>query len=426
MIREIKPIEKIDARVRVPGSKSITNRALICAALAHGDSVIHNASDSDDTALMANGLNQLGVLVRKKDETLVVSGTGGRLFAPKFPVPVGNAGTTLRFLTSVAALAEGKTIFEGDMRMAERPVDDLLDALRQLGIQTQTFGTRYTIHGGGFRGGPVRLKADRSSQFVTSLLMVAPYATEDVQIEVDGTLSSIPFVDMTIDVMKKFGVSVQYFDGKWFTVKSGLRYSPATFSVEPDASGASYFFAAAAITGGEVTVEGLRKESLQGDVKFVEVLRQMGCDVTEEESGVRILASPAGRQSSGKLKGVDVDMNAMPDVVPTLAVTALFANGPTRIHNVAHLRYKESDRLTALATELRKLGASVTLMEDGLEIVPAPLHGAQLDTYDDHRLVMSFALAGLKVPGVKIENPECVKKSFPTFWREFEKLHINS
>jgi 3-phosphoshikimate 1-carboxyvinyltransferase len=415
MIREIKPIEKINARARVPGSKSISNRALICAALAHGESVIHRASDSDDTALMTNGLNQLGVLVRKKDETLVVSGTGGRLFAPKFPVPVGNAGTTLRFLTSVAALADGNTVFESDTRMAERPIDDLLDALRQLGIQTQTFGTRYTVHGEGFRGGAAKLKSDKSSQFLSSLLMVAPYAAEDVQIEVDGKLSSIPYVDVTIDVMEKFGAHVQYFDRKWFMVKSGQRYNPTTFTVEPDASGASYFFAAAAITGGEVMIEGLKRESLQGDLKFLEVLERMGCDVTEEESGVRI-------QSSGKLKGVDVDMNAMPDVVPTLAVTALFANGPTRIHNVAHLRYKESDRLTALATELRKLGASITLMEDGLEIVPTLLRGVQLDTYDDHRLVMSFALAGLKVPGVKIENPECVKKSFPTFWREFEKL----
>jgi 3-phosphoshikimate 1-carboxyvinyltransferase len=362
MIREIKPVEKISARVRIPGSKSVTQRALICAALARGDSIIHNASDSDDTALMANGLNQLGVLVRKVDGALVVSGTGGRLFAPKFPVPVGNAGTTLRFLTSLAALADGSTVFESDMRMAERPHEDLLNALRQLGVHTQTFGTRYTVHGAGLRGGATKLKSD-----------------------------------------------------KRFIVKSGQRYSPTKFTVEADASGASYFFAAAAIVGGEVTVEGLKTESLQGDMKFLEVLRQMGCSVTEDESGVRI-------QCSEKLRGIDVDMNSMPDVVPTLAVTALFADGPSRIRNVAHLRYKESDRLTALATGLKKLGARVTLMENGLEIIPAPLHGAQLETFDDHRLAMSFALAGLKVPGVKIENPECVKKSFPTFWEELEKL----
>jgi 3-phosphoshikimate 1-carboxyvinyltransferase len=415
MIREIKPVEKISARVRIPGSKSVTQRALICAALARGDSIIHNASDSDDTALMANGLNQLGVLVRKVDGALVVSGTGGRLFAPKFPVPVGNAGTTLRFLTSLAALADGSTVFESDMRMAERPHEDLLNALRQLGVHTQTFGTRYTVHGAGLRGGATKLKSDKSSQFLSSLLMVAPYAKEGVQIEVEGKLSSIPYVDITMDVMEKFGVRVQDFDRKRFIVKSGQRYSPTKFTVEADASGASYFFAAAAIVGGEVTVEGLKTESLQGDMKFLEVLRQMGCSVTEDESGVRI-------QCSEKLRGIDVDMNSMPDVVPTLAVTALFADGPSRIRNVAHLRYKESDRLTALATGLKKLGARVTLMENGLEIIPAPLHGAQLETFDDHRLAMSFALAGLKVPGVKIENPECVKKSFPTFWEELEKL----
>lgn len=416
IIREIKPVGKINARIKVPGSKSITNRALICAALAQGTSTILNASDSDDTALMANGLNQLGVLVRKGEDSLVASGTGGRLFAPKFPIPVGNAGTTFRFLLSLAALAEGKTAFESDMRMAERPSGGLLDALRQLGVEAQALGTRYVVRGGKLRGGLVKLKAEGSSQFLSSLLMVAPYATADVQIEVDGRLSSIPYVEMTIDVMEKFGVRVQYFDRKWFTVRSAQRYSPTTLSVEPDASGASYFFAAAAITAGEVIVEGLRRESLQGDVKFVEVLREMGCTAEVKGDGLRIV-------SGRKLAGVDVDMNAMPDIVPTLAVTAMFAEGPTRIRNVAHLRYKESDRLTGLAAELKKLGANVTLMEDGLEIIPAPLHGAQMDTYDDHRLAMSFALVGLKVPGVKIENPECVKKSFPAFWREFEKLY---
>jgi 3-phosphoshikimate 1-carboxyvinyltransferase len=415
MIREITPIEKINARVRVPGSKSITNRALICSALAHGESVISNPSDSDDTALMANGLNQLGVLVRKSEETLVVSGTGARLFAPKFPIPVGNAGTTLRFLISLSALADGNTVFESDMRMAERPIDDLLDALRQLGVQTRTFGTRYTVRGGGLRGGLAKLNSERSSQFLSSLLMVAPYAKESIQIEVKGKLSSISYIDITMDVMEEFGVRAQSLDWKRFMVESGQRYSPATFAVEPDASGASYFFAAAAITGGMVTVEGIRKESLQGDAKFVDVLREMGCVVSEEESGVRI-------QSSGKLRGIDIDMNSMPDAVPTLAVTALFAEGPTHIHNVAQLRYKESDRLTALTTELKKLGANVTLTEDGLKIVPGPMSGAQLDTYDDHRLAMSFALVGLRVPGVKIENPECVRKSFPAFWGEFEKL----
>ncbi len=416
MIKEITPTGPVHARIHVPGSKSITNRALICAALAKGDSVIRNASDSDDTALMSNGLNQLGVLVRKVSDGLVVSGTGGRLYAPKFPIPVGNAGTTLRFLLSLSSLAEGKTTFESDIRMAERPIDELLDALRQFGGDVQQFGTRYVVSGGGLKGGTTKLKTEKSSQFLSSLLMIASYAKEDVQIEVEGTSSSAPYVDMTIDVMKNFGVHVVSNEHKLFSIKSGQRYIATEYDVEPDASGASYFLAAAAITGGEVLVEGLKKNSLQGDIKFVDVLEKMGCVVSEQDSGVRV-------QGSGRLKGVDVDMNAMPDVVPTLAVTALFADGPTHISNVGHLRYKESDRLEALATELQKLGANVIVYDDGLEITPAQLHGAQLDTYDDHRLAMSFALVGLKVPGVKIENPGCVKKSFPAFWGEFGRLY---
>jgi 3-phosphoshikimate 1-carboxyvinyltransferase len=417
MIKEIHSSGPIKARIRVPGSKSITQRALVCAALAKGGSVIRNASDSDDTALMVNGLNQLGVLVRRNEDSLIVDGTGGKLYAPKFPIPVGNAGTTLRFLLSLAALAEGKTSLESDMRMADRPVSDLTDALRSLGVDSQVLGTRYSVHGGGIEGGAAKLKAEKSSQFLSSLLMVSSYARSDVQIEVEGRLSSIPYVDITIDVMEKFGVRVEYFDRKWFTVRSGQRYRPTEFVVEPDASGASYFFAAAAIAGGEVVVEGLGRESSQGDVQFVEVLKQMGCEVEVVNDELRV-------KSVGKVRGVDVDMNAMPDIVPTLAVTALFAEGNTHIRNVAHLRYKESDRLQGLVTELQKLGASVTLLDNGLEITPAPLHSAQLDTYDDHRLAMSFALVGLKVPGVKIENPECVKKSFPTFWKEFDKLYV--
>jgi 3-phosphoshikimate 1-carboxyvinyltransferase len=417
MIKEIHSSGPIKARIRVPGSKSITQRALVCAALAKGGSVIRNASDSDDTALMVNGLNQLGVLVRRIEDSLIVDGTGGKLYAPKFPIPVGNAGTTLRFLLSLAALAEGKTSLESDMRMADRPVSDLTDALRSLGVDSQVLGTRYSVHGGGIEGGAAKLKAEKSSQFLSSLLMVSSYARNDVQIEVEGRLSSIPYVEMTIDVIEKFGVRVECVARKWFTIKSGQRYHPTEFVVEPDASGASYFFAAAAVAGGEVVVEGLGRESSQGDVQFVEVLKQMGCEVEVVNDELRV-------KSVGKVRGVDVDMNAMPDIVPTLAVTALFAEGNTHIRNVAHLRYKESDRLQGLVTELQKLGASVTLVDDGLEIIPAPLHSAQLDTYDDHRLAMSFALVGLKVPGVKIENPECVKKSFPTFWKEFEKLYV--
>jgi len=418
MIKEITPRGNLRSRVHVPGSKSTTNRALICASLAKGESLIRNASDSEDTSLMANGLNQLGVLVRKNGDALIVTGTGGRLYAPKFPIPVGNAGTTLRFLISLAALAQGNVAFEGSRRMAERPINDLLDALRMLGVEAkvQESLSLYNVQGGSLPGGIARLSGEKSSQFISSLLMVSPYSERDVTIEVEGDLASRPYVDITMDVMLRFGAHVQHADYRRFNVAAGQRYAPGEFDVEPDASGASYFLAAAAICGGEIMVEGLRSNSLQGDVHFLRVLQQMGCDVSEDGDGVRL-------RSTGRLEGVEIDMNAMPDVVPTLAVTALFGRGVTRILNVGHLRHKESDRLGALATELRKLGACVTVLGDDLEIEPAQLRGALLDTYDDHRLAMSFALAGLRVPGVKIENPDCVKKSFPTFWKEFEKLH---
>ena len=425
MIKEITPTGPVHARICVPGSKSITNRALICAALAKGESLIRNASDSEDTALMANGLNQLGVLVRRKSDDLtpvksglLVEGTGGKLYAPKFPIPVGNAGTTLRFLISLAALAQGKVVFQGDQRMAERPISDLLGALHVLGVEATSQGRfpLYNVQGGSFRGGRARLSGAKSSQFLSSLLMVSPYAREDVTIEVEGELPSIPYVDISLDVMQQFGVLVECVARKRFTVKAGQRYKPTEFFVEPDASGASYFLAASAIAGGEVVIDGLSAGMLQGDSRFIDVLKKMGCEIREESAWVKV-------RNDGHLKGIDVDMNSMPDIVPTLVVAALFAEGKTRIRNVAHLRYKESDRLESLSAELQKLGAKATVLEDGIEIEPAPLHGAQLDTYDDHRLAMSFSLIGLRVPGVKIENPDCVKKSFPTFWKEFEKLY---
>ncbi|MBI5471289.1 MAG: 3-phosphoshikimate 1-carboxyvinyltransferase [Ignavibacteriae bacterium] len=420
MVKEITPISHpVRLAVCVPGSKSITNRALICASLAKGESVIRNASDSTDTAMMANGLNQLGVLVRKRDDALIVDGTGGKLYAPKFPIPVGNAGTTLRFMLSLAALATGKTVFDGSDRMAERPIAELLDALNQCGVRASAGGVlpRYVVEGGSLRGGAVQVKAERSSQFLSSLLMVAPYALSDSEITLDGEVASAPYVDLTLAVMRAFGVEVKNADRR-FQVEAKRNYHPAEFFVEPDASGASYFLGAAAILGGEVLVREMRLNSLQGDAKFASVLQRMGCVVQETNDGVML-------RRDGALRGIDADMNSMPDVVPTLAVVALFAESPTRIRNVAHLRHKESDRLEALHTELSKLGAQVVLVDDGLEIVPAPLHAAQLDTNDDHRLAMSFALAGLKAPGVRIENPDCVRKSFPKFWSEWEKLYAS-
>ncbi len=407
----------VDATFRVPGSKSITNRALVCSALAEGVSEILNASDSDDSSLMANGLNLLGVLARRRGTAIEVHGTAGNLHAPKFPIPVGNAGTTLRFLLSVASIAYGRTRFEGSGRMAERPMSELLDALRALGVTvTHTAGTAsFEVEGGTLSGGSVVLPGGRSSQFISSLLMVAPYAASDVEIRVGGVLTSAPYVDLTMAVMKAFGVDVDSRAGGAFRVRAGQRYRAAEFGVEADASGATYPFAAAAITGGRVRVEGLSLTSLQGDTGFVKVLQEMGCTVEEEGGAITVRGTRA-------LRGVDVDMNRMPDAVPALAVTALFAGGATRIRNVSQLRHKESDRIGALASELVRVGGEVRVLEDGLEIRPGQLHGATVDTYDDHRMAMSFALVGLRVPGIIIESPGCVRKSFPGFWEEFGKF----
>jgi len=415
--REIQVAGPVSAIVRVPGSKSITNRALICASLAKGESVIRNASDSDDTALLANGLNQLGVLVRKSGNDLLVEGTGGRLYAPKFPIPVGNAGTTLRFLVGLAAIAQGKVVFEGDLRMGERPVSGLLDALKMLGVDSQAndFVARYAVMGGSLAGGLTRVRGDLSSQFVSSLLMVAPYAERDVRIETEGNPVSEPYVKMTIAVMRMFGVEAAH-DREGYLLQAGQRYKPSTVSVEMDATGASYFFAAAALTGGEVLVEKGESTSLQGDWRILQLLEQMGCEAIETDAGIRL-------RNNRDLTGVDADLRDAPDLVPTVAVLGLFAGGRTSIRNVPQLRHKESDRLQALASELRKLGSNVTLLDDGLEIQRTALHGAQLDVHDDHRLAMSFALIGLRVPGVRIENPDCVRKSFPGFWEEFGRLY---
>jgi 3-phosphoshikimate 1-carboxyvinyltransferase len=416
MVTEVHPVSSIRGTVAVPGSKSITNRALICSAIAEGTSVLSNASDSDDTALMINGLNQLGILVRREETTLVVEGRGGRLFAPKFPIPVGNAGTTLRFLLSLASLAEGDVIFEVSPRMMERPITELLDGLRTLGVGTaiEESLSRYRVTGGSLTGGRTTVRADKSSQFLSSLLLVAPYARDGVQIDLAGEMSSAPYVMMTLRVMEAFGVRVRRNEqGSYLSTPS--RYRGTQYAVESDMSGASYFLGAVAITGGEVRFPGLSSASIQGDSEILTMFGSMGCTVlhTQGETIVR---------GTGAVVGVDVDMNAMPDMVPTLAAVALFAKGTTRIRHVEHLRFKESDRLAALGQEFAKLGAQVRITGDGIEIEPVPLHGALLDTHDDHRLAMSFAIIGLRVPGVRIGNPECVKKSFPRFWDQLRAV----
>jgi len=415
----IQPSGPVEGSIRPPGSKSITNRALVCSALAQGESVLEGTLASEDTEVMIDSLRRLGIPVRVEEEgrRLLVQGQGGRIPASEAELYTANSGTTMRFLTALVCLGRGVYRLDGVPRMRERPIQDLLDALGQLGAEARSEQNNgcppVLVHAQGLRGGRAEVAGNISSQFLSALLMAAPCAQQEVEILVRGDLVSRPYVDMTVAVMRRFGARVEELQPGRFLVQP-LGYQAATYPIEPDASAASYFFGAAAITGGRVTVEGLGKNSLQGDVAFCECLRQMGCQV---EYGMdRITVS--GRVQ----RGIDVDMNAISDTVPTLAAVALVAEGPTRIRGVAHMRHKETDRIAALAIELRKLGAGVQELPDGLVIQPGPLHGAEIETYNDHRMAMSMALVGLVVPGVVIRNPACTVKTYPGFFDDLAKI----
>jgi 3-phosphoshikimate 1-carboxyvinyltransferase len=415
-LRPIRHGFSVDQEVHIPPSKSYSNRALIAAALADGVSLLVHPSMSDDTKVLTEGLKQFGVKIRDIPEGLEVTGCGGNVNAPTREIFLGNAGTAMRFLTSFATLAQGETMLNGDARMRQRPLNDLLESLRSAGIKCSGNNgcPPVKITGGNFSGGPIDMKADISSQFVSSILLAAPYAKHPLLLRLHGNTRSLPYIDMTLHVMRSFGAKVESLDASTFTVSNTDRYIGHTFEIEGDASSATYFWAAAAITGGRVVITNLSTESLQGDLKFLKTLSDMGCHVRHDEHSIEV--------QGGTLYGIEVDMNDLPDCVPTLAVLAAFAGSPTTILNVGHLRYKETNRLTALATELTKIGARVEVFEDGLTIHPQQLHGAIIETYNDHRIAMSFAVAGLRIPGIEIMNPMCVSKSFPNFWDEFSKL----
>jgi 3-phosphoshikimate 1-carboxyvinyltransferase len=415
------------ATVRVPGSKSITNRALVLSALAARGYECHLANflDSEDTCVMVNALGDLGFhvsgepgrgAVRVGDAT--ISSSSPLIPASQANLFVGNSGTTMRFLTAVVCLGQGRYRLDGVPRMRERPIGDLLDALRQLGVRASSEAGNgcppVVVESEGLPGGDVRLRGDVSSQFLSGLLLAAPFAQDEVRVEVEGVLVSEPYVAMTLAMLRDWGLTADTSSPGRYRVPG--RQTPARrthYAIEPDASAASYFFAAAAITGGAVTVPGLSRRSLQGDVGFVDVLEKMGCTADRGE---------AITVQGGPLRGVDVDMNAVSDTVMTLAAVACFAEGPTTIRNVAHVRHKETDRLAALAAELRKLGAAVEEFADGLTITPRPLRGAEVQTYDDHRMAMGLALLGLRVPGVVILNPACVAKTYPGYFADLERL----
>ena len=421
---EIRPSGALDASLRVPGSKSITNRALLCAALARGDSTLTGALASDDTEAMCGALRALGAPVRVDTDRLQVRGTGGRLRAPSAPLDARASGTTARFVTAAASLADGPVVIDGTPRMRERPIDDLVSALGQLGVAAQTLGPGgcppVRVGGGRPAGGRVALRADRSSQFVSALLMAAPYATSDVDIALAGPVVSRPYIDLTMAVMGSFGAMASWRNATTLHVDGGTGYRGRHYDVEPDASAATYPFAAAAIAGGRVCVEGLPADSLQPDLGFLDVLEAMGCRVERDGTGIAVCAT------RGALRGIDVDMGEQPDAALTLAVVALFARGTTRIRNVANLRIKESDRLAALERELGKLGARVRTGPDSLTVEPpAVLRGADIETYDDHRIAMACSLAGLSVPGLVIRNPSCVAKTWPGFFEELAFLRAH-
>ena len=416
---EIQPAPALKATVAAPPSKSYTNRAYIVAALADGTVRLENRLFSDDTRYMREALLQFGVPVVEEKQAAMVQGQGGKLNVPGREVFIGNAGTTMRFLTTLASLAPGITRLTGDDRMQERPIEDLLMCLRQMGLKAESLQGNgcppIKIHGGKPQGGSVTLAGDKSSQYLTSLLLSAPYFQNDTVINIEGELTSKSYVDITLDIMQTFGVSVLNEFYRKFTIPAGQHYRARSYAVEGDASSASYFFAAAAVTGGEVSVTNLNPDSAQGDIHFPDALEQMGCEVKRSGEKITVFGNP--------LRGITIHMNDMPDVVQTLAVVALFAEGKTTMTGIANLRIKETDRIAALANELTRLGASVAAGEDFLIIEPGTHQPAEVETYDDHRMAMSFAVAGLGIPGVKIKNPRCVDKSFPNFFERFQELY---
>ncbi|MCM2465767.1 3-phosphoshikimate 1-carboxyvinyltransferase [Methanoculleus oceani] len=413
MIVRVSRIGPVDATFPAPPSKSYTHRALIAGALASGRSRIAGPLRAADTELTARGLESLGVPVEWLPEEIAVAGCGGTFPTPgEVAIDCGNSGTTLRLLTSAALLARHPVVLTGSQRMLERPVGPLADALRALGGDvafTGRPGYPPIRVSGRLRGGRTQIDGSISSQFISSILMAAPYADEDVELALPATPASRSYLDVTADVMLGFGARVERRGYDWFRVKSGVPYRGRGYRVEGDYSSASYLFAVAAVCGGKVTVTGLNPASVQGDRRFLEALEAMGCRVTPGADAVTV-------ERTGDLGGIEIDMSSSPDTVQTLAAVAATAGSPTTITGTAHLQYKESDRVGVTAETLRRMGAGVEVRDDSLTIAPAPLHGVAVDPHDDHRTAMAFAVLGLAVGGMAILEPGCVEKSFPGFW----------
>jgi len=418
------PIAKVSGEVNVPGSKSLSNRALLLAALAEGETELTNLLDSEDIEHMLNALTKLGVSYRlSEDKTqCVVQGNGGAFnVAEPLELFLGNAGTAMRPLCAALAASNVDTVLTGEPRMEERPIGDLVDALREADAEVTYLKNEgfppLQIKGKTLNGGEMSVDGSVSSQFLTALLMAAPLFSGDVTIRIKGELVSKPYIDITLDTMAKFGVTVENDNYQTFTVSGDAKYvAPGKFMVEGDASSASYFLAAGAIKGGTVRVTGIGQNSIQGDIRFADVLEAMGATVVWNDEYVEVTGAP--------LKGVNKDMNHIPDAAMTIATTALFAEGPTTMTNIYNWRVKETDRLAAMATELQKLGAKVEEGHDYIKVWPTDsLKHAEIDTYNDHRIAMCFSLVALSDTPVTINDPGCTRKTFPDYFTRFKTLY---
>ena len=414
---ELAPARRAAGTVRLPGSKSISNRVLLLAALAQGETEISGLLDADDTRVMHDALSRLGVTF----DGSTVKGVAGPFPVKKAELVLGNAGTALRPLTAALAFSGGEYVLSGVPRMHERPIGDLVDALRGIGARVDYAGKDgfppLKISRARLKIDQLRVRGDVSSQFLTALLMALPLSGKPARVEVQGELISKPYVEITLNVMKRFGIEVKRTGWRYFDVPAGVYRSPGKAYVEGDASSASYFLAAGAIGRGPVRVEGVGRGSIQGDVRFTEVLERMGASVVLHEDAIEV------RNEAKTLRPIDLDLNHIPDAAMTAAVLALFAGGPSAIRNVASWRVKETDRLAAMATELRKLGAQVEEGADFLKISPGTLKpGVAIDTYDDHRMAMSFSLVVLGGVPVRINDPQCVAKTFPDYFKVFSSI----
>lgn len=420
---EITPLKKLDCKISVPGSKYVANRVLLIAALANGASIIKNVPENDDINAAIEALKKFGVGIKKINEkdnkniNLEIIGSNGKLKAQNGKIDVHDSGTLLRFIAGFASLADGKTIITGSERIQERPINDLLKSLNDLGVRCSSLNNGFPpveINGGTLKGGITKIKGDVSSQFISSLLMISPYAKNDVEIIVETYLVSKNYVGMTIGLMKEFGINVENENYKKFRVKCGQSYKAKNYVIPADWSSANYFLAAAAILNGKAKIHDV--DFSQGESGFIEILGKMGCKVNKTENSVEVIGT-------SKLNAVEADMSSMPDSVQTLAAVAVFAKGATKIKNIGNLKYKESDRINDTALELKKLGINVIAKDDELIVngnVPKP---AVIDPHNDHRMAMSLASVGLKT-GIKIQNPECVAKSFPNFWEKLEEIGV--